>query len=301
MTVEGALRRNADEPGNGPDYIRRKIDHLFRKASTLWRFREANVRGLRDKHYDQITNVGVYEQEEGAAFLEDAVFAARANRGIIADHAFSTTRDKYHIWLLNYAAVLPAFLLEDQDQRRAVYDNEISPTYHSFKELELDVPDLFPVDDAYNISLRVLGLAITPGIDVVKDKKLLKGQGHEFTFDIEAVRSKNADRPRVWGLFRKMLDEVALSYDKDDKYCLLNMLTQELKAQVGRILSEPDGDKRLRGLVEAHRDKFKKKLAIRDFSRLISARLTYREVKALEDFVNPERHNLDIEKYIQGN
>ena len=59
----------------------------------------------------------------------------------------------------------------------------------------------------------------------------------------------------------------------------------------------------LRTAIESYIRKAKTKLERRDFSRLVSARLTYREIKALEDFISTGGQGLrmDIGRYISGN
>lgn len=38
----------------------------------------------------------------------------------------------------------------------------------------MNAPDLFPAGEVDNKALRLLGMAIVPGIDIIKDEKQLK-------------------------------------------------------------------------------------------------------------------------------
>ena len=52
--------------------------------------------------------------------------------------------------------------------------------------------------------------------------------------------------------------------------------------------------------IEKYVAEVKKKLDSRDFTRLISARLTYREVKELEEFISKKGYVMDIERYLKA-
>jgi hypothetical protein len=64
--------------------------------------------------------------------------------------------------------------------------------------------------------------------------------------------------------------------------------------------SAPDPRQQLKALIERQIKKLDEKLKARDFSRLYSARLTYREIQGLRDFLDNKRYAMDIERYIQG-
>jgi hypothetical protein len=75
------------------------------------------------------------------------------------------------------------------------------------------------------------------------------------------------------------------------------VLTGLLKDKVKSISVED-----LKKSIEAYIEKVEGKLESRDFSKLVSARLTYREIKELKTFLKPrgKGYGMDIEKYIEG-
>ena len=232
--------------------------------------------------------------------------AARNSMHQLYDPHYSATGDSSRIWLLNFAAVLPAYLMAGLNEAREQYDSEITPSYHIDKRLEMEVPDLFPTSDISNRALRVLGMAIIPGIEIIKDTKIAKG--HKFSFE-------HGEIDKVWYLFREMYEEITDSYVQNRDDNLLDLQSELLVAKVKTI--PPD---KLVGLVKEYLTKIGEKLANRDFSKLSSARLTYRELRELElflgeklekklDLFNEDKldnrrdrkgYGIDIRRYIEG-
>ena len=137
-------------------------------------------------------------------------------------------------------------------------------------------------------------MAIVPGIDVVLDDyQRPKGErGHVFTCAADAVRQLNFGLPMSWSEFRTLYADVSNSAP------LRKALADILKAKVASI---PEAE--LQECIKAHIEKVKQRLGDRDFSRLVSARLTYREIKYLESFLEPVHKNgfgRDIGTYISG-
>jgi len=275
-------------------YMAEQFGHLFRVSSALWHYNRGRVTEVQDLQYDRIINIGVYEQASGAAAFDSIVQGARQKFGIRADHSFSSTGNPWRIWLLNYAAALPVYFLSDLQDIKQKYEDEIVPTYHIDKNLEMDIPDLFPVSENANIALRLLAVAIVPGIDVVKDdyQRPKGGRGHVFTCAADAVKQLNFGSPMSWTLFKTLYTDVSNSAP------LRGALAEILKTKVASI-----PETKLQGCIEAHIGNVKQRLDDRDFSRLVSARLTYRELKYLKSFLEPVRKNgfgRDISAYISG-
>jgi len=292
FTVKQAMDSIGKNKGNKENYIKDQFNHLFRLSSALWSFNKSKMNELHQLQYDKIVNLGVYEQSEGKDYYDQFVTEVKGTYRIRSDHTFSTTGDPHRIWLLNYAAALPVYFLSDLEKKREKYEVEISPTYHIDKYFEMNVPDLFPVDEIRNRALRVIGMAIVPGIDIIHDEKLMKG--HKFTFDAEAVRQMNFGDPMVWYLFRDMFDEI-LEHVNPDGDSLLEVLVGLLKTKVKSISQDE-----LKSYIDNYIKKIQKKLDTRDFSRLVSARLTYVEIKELSDFISPRHYAMDIDRYIGG-
>jgi hypothetical protein len=275
-------------------YLSEQIGHLFRISSALWSYNRGRLSEIQSLNYDHIINVGVPEQKAGEAIYNNIVRGAREKYGYRADHSFSGTGDQKRIWLLNYAAALPVYFLADLPDIKEKYEEEIVPTYHIDKYLEMNVPDLFPISDSANTALRILAMAIVQGIDVIRDTYPKDGErGHEFTCDSDSVKKVNSGSAATWKLFRTMYTDVANSKE------LREALLKNLKEKVTSMqLTNPDG---LKDCIKAHISKIKQKLDTRDFSRLVSARLTYREIKCLDTFIKPTHengYNMDINKYL---
>jgi len=86
------------------------------------------------------------------------------------------------------------------------------------------------------------------------------------------------------------------TYNPKTKDNLLDLLIQLLREKLRPMLKNPKQKANLRAGIQTYIDKVKSKLNKREFSRLISAKLTYREVKALEKFLE----KMDLESYIAG-
>jgi hypothetical protein len=413
VDVEAALESCAEQAGRSSrDYKIEKFNHLFRLASPLWCYARSLLDAVRQQHYDRILNIGVTEKSRGEKRYDDAVKEIKAKYGIAAGHTFNTTHDPERIWLLGYAAALPAYFVQTLQESRTDYEEEISPPYHVDKYFETEVPDIFPVADADNVALRVLGMAIVPDIDLILDEK--QERGHKFICRDEEVRKLSSDDDRVWHLFREMYQDVRSRPDLRDilrkrliervesksqtdvealklgdlkstagivgllknpgeprlrelaaalseptraamagyaggavppelerrllddcnallkrSACLLSdsslaemrlpPATKELldrhrkeglKGQdlmrLNRLLLQqalaPHVGRSLRSAIEDYVAKVDKKLAERDFTRLVSARLTYREVAALKAFLSTKAggYEMKIERYIAG-
>jgi hypothetical protein len=275
-------------------YLAEQFGNLFRVSSALWNYNRGRVTEVQDLQYDRIINIGVYEQASGAAAFDSMVQGARQKFGIRADHSFSSTGNPWRIWLLNYAAALPVYFLTDLQDIKQKYEDEIVPTYHIDKNLEMNIPDLFPVSENANIALRILAMAIVPGIDVVHDdyQRPKGGRGHVFTCEADSVKQLNFGLPMSWTEFR------TLYADASNSAPLRGALAEILKTKVASL---PEAE--LRDSIQAYIGKVNQRLDNRDFSRLVSARLTYRELKYLESFLEPVHRNgfgRDISAYISG-
>ena len=56
----------------------------------------------------------------------------------------------------------------------------------------------------------------------------------------------------------------------------------------------------LREAIQAHIDRVGEKLESRNFSKLSSARITYREIAELKRFLDRQGYGMDIARYISG-
>jgi hypothetical protein len=277
-------------------YYAKQFDDLFRLSSALWSYTTGLLNEARSPQYAWIINIGFPEAEEGETVFGKAIANVKPKYKISYDISLTTTGDPYTISLLRFAAALPLYFVNGLRESRDKYLEEITPTYHIDSYFEMNVPDLFPEDDLNNVALRVLGMAIVPCISVIHDQKLVKGHGHKFTCDADIVRRLNNDEPLQWWLFRDMYAMVKDTYNPKSTNNLLDILIRLLHEKVDPMLRDAAGKAELRQGIREYIDTVKSKLESRDFTRLISARLTYREVQALEEFL---RH-MDLEAYITG-
>jgi len=295
VTVDGVLETLARDSDHPQDFEARQFDHLFRLSGALWSYEQGQITPDRAEQMDKIINLGFYDHEADVPKYESLAEAAKSRFHIRSDLAYSTTGDPYHIWMLNYAAALPAYFLKGLREAREAYHEQITPSYHVDAYFEMNVPDLFPVGELDNQVLRVLTMAIVSGIDVIRDEKLTKG--HKFTWDDPEVRTRNFDDPMVWLLFRDMYAEFKDGYNARRTDNLFDLLIQQVRDKIAAL--DP---RDLTACIQNHIDKFSKKLEQRDFSRLISARLTYREIRALGDFLKnyPGGYGRNLERYLNG-
>lgn len=291
VPVDTALDTLAEHAGDPVAFKRDKFDDLFRLASPLWSFDRGRLSEQQALRTDKIINIGFCDRDKDVPRYWQIAQDSKNSFNIQPDLAYSATGDAQHIWMLCFAAAIPAYLLDGMEEAKRMYEEQITPTYHIDSAFEMNVPDLFPEEENANLALRLLGMAIVEGIDIIVDKKLTKG--HEFTFDNEVTRSLNYGDPIVWHLFRDMYEKI-----KSNDSGLLDLLNERLVARV-QSMHTTDVAK-LRSCIEQQIDKLNDKLARRDFSRLVSARLTYREIKALEDFLKNNRFAMKMDHYIAG-
>jgi len=295
VNVQEAMEAMGRDQGDTEAFIEEQIKHLFRLASGLWSFNRGMITDIQGPHYDKITNLGVPDKETGKERYDHFVKNTKMKYHIRADHTFSSTGDPYRIWLLNFSAALPAYVLNDLSNMKRKYEEQISPTYHIDPIFEMNVPDVFPESEVDNIALRVLGMAIIPGIAVIHDEKLTKG--HKFTCSAQPILDLNFGEPMVWYLFRDMYGQVKDEYNSKSDSNLLDILKTLLIEKVSSL-----SEKELKNFIETYIETVREKLDTREFSRLISARLTYREIKELEKFIKrgPGHYAMDIKRYISG-
>jgi hypothetical protein len=294
ISVQEAMETIGRHRGDQKAYIKERFNHLFRLSSALWTFDKGKLNLEQRKHYDNIINFGVFEQEEGRKNFEGFVDKVKSKYQIRADHTYSTTGDPHRVWLLNFAAALPAFFVRDLERSKEKYLNEISPTYHIDRHFEMNVPDLFPAEETANRGLRAIGMAIVPGIDVIRDEKLARG--HKFIFDEpDYIKENNHGQPFEWMLFRDMFDDIVQTYNAAQQNNLLDVLIDLLRKRVEAIPQD-----RLHAAITNHADKLDAKLASRDFSRLSSARLTHSEIKELRLFLDLRGYDMKFDNYIEG-
>ncbi|MCK4303714.1 MAG: hypothetical protein KAY24_05710 [Candidatus Eisenbacteria sp.] len=292
-SVDQALEVFAHHSDDSEQFKQRQFKHLFRKTAALWNYDRARVTAEQAEHLGKIINLGFTNHEEGEKKYDDYIRNAMAPYHIYFDPSYSSTGDHTRIWLLNFAAAIPAYFHRDMQAAKEAYEGAITPTYHIDAYLEMNVPDLFPVSGVANKALRVLGMAIVPGIDVIKDEKL--GKGHKFTCDQKEIKDLFFTA-KEWYDFREMYAEFTDTYSERNAN-LLDIVVALLRKRIRKL--DPA---ELRTAIDSYICKVRDRLENRDFSKLVSARLTYRELRSLEDFLalRPNGYSMDIDDYIEG-
>jgi len=298
VSVDEAIEEFSSTRDNPDVYKEDLFRDLFRYATPLWRYGAGQINALREGRMGNVLSLGFADMEKGYGTYNTVVRKACRDARLMGDPSYSTTGDQSKVWLLNFAAALPAYFQEGMKEAKAEYEDEIIPTYHIDAELEMNIPDLFPQDDKNNVVLRILGMAIVPGIDVIHDEKLDLG-GHEFTINLPEVVANNGGAPKKWRLFRNMYKDVQKDTKLERDGNLLTSIKKTLSTRVQEMrTSDIDG---LRSVVNVYIAKVEKKIACRDFSRLVSARLTYLEIQELKRFVACEADggcDCHFDKYI---
>ena len=303
VSVSEAMESLVTHDANSHEtFKQQQFSRLFQLAGAMWIYDRSQITSDRKQHLESILNLGFHDQVHGHSAYKGDVNAACSALHVLRDPSYSTTGDPSRIWLLNFAAVLPAYFMKDLNEARVNYEKEITPSYHIDNRLEMDVPDLFPSSDIASRALRVLAMAIIPGVGVIKDTKLVKG--HKFSFE-------HGEIEKIWYLFREMYEKIVDSYvpNRDDN--LLDILSRLLKEKVSGIPQNM-----LLGFVQEYYDRVHNKLKRRDFTKLYSARMTYRELRELELFLDDKLvrgsgsslstpikrkgYGMDIDRYIEG-
>jgi hypothetical protein len=297
IDVDQALdtfKRLSDKPEN---YLQKQFDRLIELSGAMWSFDRGRITPNQGLDVNKITDFGFCDHENGGSMYGKIIKEAKTLNHIIYEPSFSSTGDPSRIWLLSFAARMPAYFMNGLIEAKNTYLEQIVPTYHIDSDLEMNVPDLFPVDETDNITLRVLGMAIVPGIDIIKDEKLAKG--HKFICDHKAINEKfYFGEPKSWFLFRAMYEDIKDNYNPKSDQNLLDELITLLKEKV-----QATDRAKLRTCIDDYLKQVHKKLDAKDFSRLSSARWTYREVTELERFLKTEAEGgyaMNIERYIKG-
>ncbi|BCG62950.1 MAG: hypothetical protein methR_P0632 [Methyloprofundus sp.] len=293
-TALQSLKLTSDNP---EQYIQTQFNRLIQLSGALWCFDQGRINTDQQLDVGKIINFGFANYEAGEALYQPIIDAAVNHFHIKWDPSYSTAGDPSRIWLLNFAAAMPAYFMNGLSEAKKTYEEEIRPTYHIDTDLEMNAPDLFPAGEVDNKALRLLGMAIVPGIDIIKDEKIAKG--HKFTLNQKAINELfYFGEPKVWFLFRDMLDEIKSNYDYRNENNLLDLLTKLLKEKI-RSMDKVE----LRKNINHYTQQVHEKIDPRHFSRLISARLTYQEINALERFLKSEAEGgyaMDINKYLAG-
>jgi hypothetical protein len=290
VSVIQALERSAESSPDRDSYFEKQFTALFRLSSPMWMVRESLLTGEQRPHFDDILTIGSPDVE-GTRRLFGAVIAnLRAKFHITTDPAFAATDDLENIWMLDFAAALPLYFQADADTNKKRYEEGMTPPYHIDKRLEMSLPDIFPPHARENVALRLLGIAIVPEVGIVVDRYLREerqgGRGHEFTFSLPEILEQNDGKPLEWDHFLKMYKDVRDNYSEDATDNLLDLLHSALLGRLTAMLVQSADRAALHAGIARHIGKLENKLESRDFSRLVSARLTWRETRNLREFLD---------------
>lgn len=269
-------------------YLERQFSHLMRLASPLWSVRSSMVSGERRPHYEDLLVLGCPNADQAQALFGDRVDNVRQAFQITSRVDYMSIEDKQRIWLMDFSAALPFYFLADLDESKKRYEEGMTPPYHVDRRLEIEIPDLFPPHERDNVTLRHLAMSILPGVDVVGDEYLRpKGsRGHVFTCSLPGIAGHtDGEVYKKWTRFLDLYSEMRDFYDPQSADNLLDLIHRALAPKLTALLMDDAARARLKVEVSGQVDALKKKIAARDFSRLVSARLSSREVRDLREFL----------------
>lgn len=286
-------------------YPAAELERAIRLAAPLWRFRDGALGLKQIPQYARFVDIGFVRDGYSDAFEAD-IETAKDRLQLTQRHSCSPGDDPFRVRILSIGAALPVHILDGLEPMRQRYMDSMNPTFHVHRDWERRCPDLFPPDPLRSQALRVLALAILPGIDVIKDDKIGGGRGHVFTCQVDRVNNLNPDgQLSTWTEFTEMLAHVAAPARHQKPSQLLVELTDALTAKYRSIQSNmSDGDFRdwLKERIDLWAAEVERKLDERRHERLLSLRLHDEEVRALRRLVRPAPHgyDLDLHAYIYG-
>jgi hypothetical protein len=288
------LKALAAEAGSHTDvetpeaYLERQFSHLIRLAGPLWSVRSALVSGERRPHYEDLLVMGCPDAERAQTLFGTQVDNARRGFQINTQVGYVSIEDKQRIWLMDFSAALPLYFLTGLDDSKKLYEEGMTPPYHLDRRLEIEIPDLFPPQERDNVALRRLALSIIRGVGVVEDEyQRPKGsRGHIFKCTLPGIAEHTGGEPfKQWTRFLDLYAELRDQYDPERKDNILDLIRDALVAKLTGMLVDDASRPRLQAEVAEQIAAFKKKLESRDFTRLVSARLTSREIHDLREFL----------------
>ena len=116
----------------------------------------------------------------------------------------------------------------------------------------------------------------------------------------EEFRRLGMGQGRKWNDFLKMFVEVKEPESRDGRENpLLEALTQDLRARLS-AMSPAEIRKAVEAHCAEHEAELKRKLDDRAYSKLMSVRLTVRELDELKWFADPGGCNLVLDRYLAG-
>jgi len=291
VDVLTALEAAANSNPNGEkreDYLERQFSHLIRLAGPLWSVRSALVSGERRPHYEDLLVMGCPNADIAQTKFGPQVDNARQGFQLPIKVDYMSIQDKERIWLLDFSAALPLYFLTGLDDSKKLYEEGMTPPYHLDRRLEIEIPDLFPPQERDNMTLRHLALAIIRNVEVVHDEymRLKGGRGHVFKCTLPGIAAHtDGEKFKQWTRFLDMYAELRDGYDDKRPDNIIDLVHNALLPKLAAMLKDDTLRPRLQAEVTEQIAAFKEKVESRDFSRLVSARLTSREMRDLREFL----------------
>lgn len=183
---------------------------------------------------------------------------------------FTSTQDPYKLYYFKFKAPLPAYLLENiKDYRREYLDISLSHTPHVEKEIELTLPDLFPVNRENELGFRIYTLALSAS--VIKSDSLTNSH---YIEDVRCLEP-GEDRIELGGMRWSVFEELKEDRRKALREKLLTILREEIQESPDKVM---DG---LKGYYNEIKNVFEK----REGSMAIGDEiLIYEQIKLLDEF-----------------
>ena len=274
--LEGLLKTTIDQVLKDQEqvsqgYTQKQFHHALRLASTLWSFEPGLLTPERQAHMYHIVVCGHESAAEGEDRYRDVIERLRVRMNMNFPPTWSSTGDPHRIVILKYSVSLPAYALSSMKEYRAQYELQMLPPAHCDKRLRFQLDDLFPEKTGADKAFRVLTLAIIPEVGVIKDEKLDKG--HRYTIDYPGELNDEYD-PIICNSFVDLFAYLQENRPAVDFLCAKVIERFEAKGQGA-----------LKPAIEKYLREMDNRFSSTDFTKQITGRYYYKEVKLLRDLL----------------
>lgn len=299
MSIEKVLTYDArDDSAKKMERLKYWIKEASGRATPLW-FHKAM--GEYAAKMEELFIVGV--EHEGTTIFKtkewgtDLLPYLRSQKTAYPPN-FTSTMDPYKIFLFKYKAPLPAYLLRDMDKYRGEYNLlTLDMTPHIEKEIELNIPDLFPETVADTAALKVFSLATSPAFSLIKSETEFERRATIEKYYIEESEILSGE---TWmlgnsrlGAFEELKKTKNLKL-RNNLAQLLNEKYEKNRSKISESMSEymKTLENNLNEMLERVRDK-KKQGKVLTMGEVI---LLDQEIKVLKDFLRSER---DVKGFLE--
>jgi hypothetical protein len=232
-----------------------------------------------------ITVVGAHSTTDAYETLNRHILAA-IRKGKKSEPSYSRIHDPYRVVIVSYEAALPLHALQGLDEMKRKYEEILIPSTHIDKRLQFSLPDLMPAESDVEKAFLTLTMGIIPELDCIHDEDMSE---HERKYSVTDPEVTEQGGAIVLG---------TKFYGVVEYLCANGLLLEAIRKLVERKRrefekGEPEG---FRAAVLAHLEKLKYRFLVHGFSRPISGRYLYREMRYLLGEIKDRRN---VEDYLK--